>query len=72
MPKPMFQKRHYEAIASVLFQAIPQHTDDDSSRWQREHIIELLAQMFRADNPDFKSGRFRLACQDGQVTKRRE
>ena len=60
MSKPTFQRRHYEAIASVL-------DDLDGSkiglsRGTHADICQSMADKFAADNPKFNRDRFMTAC----------
>lgn len=64
MAKPMFQKRHYEAIAQSL-----QDACDGSKEWGE--IVSHLATMFRVDNGQFDRGRFAAACIPGANVKAR-
>lgn len=56
MSKPMFAKRHYEAIARVMQSA---HGHD----WQT--IREELSDLFKSDNSQFDRERFDRACIPG-------
>lgn len=50
--KPLFQKRHYEAIAKVL--NLDPYT-----------VPAALADMFKKDNPNFDREKFLDACRKG-------
>ena len=52
MSKPIFGKKHYEAIAQVL----------SKRDWPppKEQIVKDLAAMFAADNPHFDAEKFYL------------
>jgi hypothetical protein len=52
----MFQRRHYEAIATIMRDAMP----DKDGCYAR--IMERFIKMFREDNPNFDENRFRIAC----------
>jgi hypothetical protein len=58
---PMFQARHYEAIAGVL----KYNLNDAIGGDQREGVLSVIrhtANMFRDDNPRFQRDRFLKAC----------
>ena len=57
-PQPMFQQRHYEAIAKVL--AV---VDSGSPDPYLSDARAALAQLFEQDNPRFDRGRFDRASQ---------
>lgn len=48
--QPMFQKRHYEFLASVL------------AEYGRQDISLKMARALKADNPNFNYDRFLTAC----------
>ena len=52
--RPMFQKRHYEAIASVLHDVKQQYVGLHAV----DHVARRLADLFEADNEWFDRGRF--------------
>ena len=58
-----FAKRHYEAIALAL-QDARVHLRCDAIN-QHDCVIGMLADMFAADNSQFKRERFTNACQPG-------
>lgn len=68
MSKPMFQHRHYVAIAQVVAR-LAQHTDEsrkiDHAAFGRE-----LAELFLRDNPRFDVGRFEAACEGKPINGR--
>lgn len=55
MSKPLFQKRHYVAIAAAIRKYSPLRTD-------RVGVAKALAILFKADNPNFSVERFYEAC----------
>jgi hypothetical protein len=66
-----FSKRHYEAIAKAMREAHVARDDEIEAGWLRDageanivlcDTIEILADMFGADNPRFDRGRFVKAC----------
>mgnify|MGYP001601656280 FL=1 len=60
IPKqPMFQKRHYDAIASVLRNVKQQQYTD---LYAVDNVVRRLANLFDADNVHFDRGRFEQAC----------
>jgi hypothetical protein len=63
MSNPMFQHRHYVAIAAVLADA---REDEGGTHtpWQAafDDMEDRLIRMFKADNYGFKPSRFRAAA----------
>lgn len=56
---PMFQRRHYEALASVVRTfKVRQPTNDHIAA---DILVDLLADLFTSDNPNFDIDRFMLA-----------
>ena len=66
---PRFSKRHYEAIALAL-QGARFHLRCDAIN-QQECVLTMLADMFAADNTQFKRERFINACQPGANVRAR-
>ena len=66
---PRFAKRHYEAIAEEM-QDARTHLRCDAIN-QQECVLRMLADMFAADNSQFKRERFINACQPGANVKAR-
>jgi hypothetical protein len=64
-----FAKRHYEAIAEAMQEART-HLRCDAIN-QHECVIGMLADMFAADNSQFKRERFTNACQPGANVRAR-
>ncbi|MGA7517000.1 MAG: hypothetical protein WBW28_08580 [Pseudolabrys sp.] len=64
-----FAKRHYEGIASAMQEART-HLRCDAIN-QYECVIGMLADMFAADNSQFKGERFINACQPGANVRAR-
>jgi hypothetical protein len=64
-----FAKRHYEGIASAMQEART-HLRCDAIN-QHECVIGMLADMFAADNSQFKRERFINACQPGANVRAR-
>ena len=67
-----FNKRHYEAIATVMqeYRAFAEHIQNGHAR--RTHASEIearLADMFRSDNGLFNRDRFLHACLPGSNVK---
>ena len=57
--RPMFQKRHFEAIAEVMSSVWPNNVEGIAAR----NLIEFrLLKLFANDNPQFDRTRFREAC----------
>ena len=63
----MFQKRHYEAIATVIQNL--NFTEDELYR--RELIAQEFADMLKTDSPKFKYARFCRACEPGANVRAR-
>lgn len=63
MKQPMFERRHYCAVAKVMAAAVepPYGPEEKGSEWRL--IKGLLGDMFAADNPRFNKGRFDEACE---------
>ena len=61
-----FAKRHYEAIAEAM-----QEAEGGDAINQHECVIGMLADMFAADNSQFKRERFTNACQPGANVRAR-
>ncbi len=58
-----FQQRHYQAVAQVIQQI---ETDgDDKDGLRREVIAKEFADMFKADNANFKRDLFMYASKKG-------
>ena len=66
---PRFSKRHYEAIALAL-QDARLHLRCDAIN-QQECVLRMLADMFAADNSQFKRQRFINACEPGANVRAR-
>jgi hypothetical protein len=64
-----FAKRHYEAIAEAMQEART-HLRCDAIK-EHECVIGMLADMFAADNSQFKRERFINACQPGANVRAR-
>jgi hypothetical protein len=64
-----FAKRHYEAIAEAMQEARA-HLRCDAIN-QHDCVIGMLADMFAADNSQFKRERFINACQPGANVRAR-
>jgi hypothetical protein len=62
-----FNKRHYEAIATVMQEA--KRRPEKDAQW--EVILEHLVDMFARDNGQFKRGRFEAACEPGANVRAR-
>jgi hypothetical protein len=66
---PRSSKRHYEAIALAL-QDARMHLRCDAIN-QQECVLRMLADMFAADNSQFKRQRFIAACGPGANVRAR-
>ena len=64
-----FAKRHYEAIAEAMQEARA-HLRCDAVN-QHECVLDMLSDMFAADNSQFKRERFINACQPGTNVRAR-
>lgn len=69
MKPPNFNKRHYEAIAGVLYQLnanqyndYQSHAEACQSETTLLTVASALAAIFRADNPKFNTTKFLLAA----------
>lgn len=73
MSKPMFQHRHYVAIAQVMADSRPLQVDGDfyhGTRVEWRLRRSMLADMFAADNPNFSRDRFEAACEGKPINGR--
>jgi len=66
--RPMFQQRHYEAVAETLraiaMGHLPSVSDDTQVVWVA--TCRYFANMFARDNPKFKVDKFFKACGVGE------
>jgi hypothetical protein len=64
MSGPMFQQRHYEAVAKQMralkASAMVTVTEDTKKLWDMN--VDLFSRMFWNDNDKFKPAKFRAAC----------
>lgn len=69
----MFAKRHYEAIAKTMQQVGTGLSPDGGNPafYQWQDTVRYLADMFTADNANFKRVRFTQACQPGANVRAR-
>jgi len=58
MPKPLFQKRHYQKIADTI-------RDMNSNPEHRGPVVTELIKLFRRDNPKFNEAKFWKAIENG-------
>ena len=58
--KPMFQRRHYIAIAAAINDAVKGHRDVPVNEARR--IVDALIETFLSDNENFNVSRFQQAC----------
>lgn len=67
MSKPIFARRHYEAIAQAMQEACPMLEGDAQiyykQRTQWEACLSELASTFKVDNSAFSRARFARACE---------
>ncbi len=66
-----FSKRHYETIATVMQDAMPEAHWDPNKRTQWEVTISRMVDAFKADNATFKPERFKAACERGANVRAR-
>lgn len=59
--KPLFQRRHYEAIAAIIAKQHGPYQKPDLD------MINDLTVMFIKDNPNFSAERFLKACYKGTI-----
>jgi hypothetical protein len=72
MGKPIFQQRHFEALAELMQRVQPKPgTKAQTRAMYREQIIRGMCAMLKADNPNFSEDRFRCACVPGANVHRR-
>lgn len=63
----MFQKRHYEAIAKELGEALGEAPEGSAAEKEIHELSYRFAGMLGADNPLFDRGRFLNAiCKDAR------
>ena len=65
MTRPLFERRHYEAIARILHDGLVFKPAWSIARWEVsahvEFLVENFAEMFATDNPNFKRELFMKA-----------
>ena len=62
MKRPMFQQRHYEAIARVMSYERLRMPPYYEGRQQWEAVMFGLTNLFEEDNPNFDREKFESAC----------
>jgi hypothetical protein len=67
----MFNKRHYEAIATIMQSTFSYDSDDGGGAETWRDIRQELATMFARDNRSFQYDRFERACQPGANVRAR-
>jgi hypothetical protein len=70
----VFERRHYEAVAKMLFEVKPTLDTDERSTFEDQTILwtricSKFRQFFQDDNSRFNASRFWNAC-NGLQTKR--
>lgn len=60
--KPLFEKRHYEAVAEVMNRSAPSMDDYHTALIYWHLTLERLERLFEKDNPNFNCTKFREAC----------
>lgn len=61
----MLSRRYYQQIASVLADAINtarEAGDEETAIYISHQVVEILARLFKLDNPNFNCSRFYEAC----------
>ena len=69
-----FQRRHYEAVALIMQDAHRQAEAEQGNLAAVDlvfHVQEDFAALFMRDNPQFKRGRFLIACTPGKNVRER-
>jgi len=66
-----FAKRHYEAIALAMQDAIEHRATQSEHVEGMYRVVRELADMFASDNGQFKRDRFIAACQPGANVRAR-
>lgn len=61
---PVFQQRHYEALAQLMRDAKVQ--DDTDQQGGLDMIERMMVEMFKRDNPKFQPARFEKAAAVGE------
>jgi hypothetical protein len=69
--KPMFQKRHYEAIALTAQDTVKYRTASQKEVIGVHKLLHELARSFQRDNPQFDAQRFLNACEPGANVRAR-
>jgi hypothetical protein len=64
-----FNKRHYEAIATAVQEALKEATRQEADGMYK--LADVLATQFIRDNPLFKYERFIAACEPGANVRAR-
>lgn len=70
-----FSQQHYEALATMMQRAHPQEYPENDNQWSRNQWgwgVDMMVQMLKHDNPQFKEQRFRKACQPGNNVRARK
>jgi hypothetical protein len=62
MPRSMFQRRHYQAVADILSTANAQATQDLFAVGLLHSLRDSFADTFEHDNDRFDRARFETAC----------
>ena len=72
-PRTKFYKRHYEAIALAMQEAMryARGLDDELAPGAIQIAIEELADVFDSDNGQFRRERFVRACEPGANVRAR-
>ena len=66
---PKFAKRHYEAIATAIQEALEA---GENNHDPIANVVDELSSLFRDDNGRFKWDRFRRACVPGANVRARQ
>jgi hypothetical protein len=71
MARNKFAKRHYEAIALAMQEAIKHRATCSEQVAGVYHVVHELADVFAGDNGQFKRDRFMRACEPGANVRAR-
>ena len=70
MSRVTFQRRHYEAIADIIAKA--KHRPNDTPAECLADLEQDFADLFAADNGNFRPGQFHQACDRGSQDRQRK
>jgi len=70
-PRTKFAKRHYEAIALAMQEAVTLCGTSEDHREAMSFAVRVLADLFASDTSMFKRDRFMHACEPGANVRAR-